>query len=113
MSYYQQNRKFIIERQKKYRKDNLEYVKDMQRLWYQQNRYHIICTICSVKYLKHNEKNHFKTKKHQRGLYGVRLKDNKQKKQPKEKEVIIEQEKIIPYKTIFVSKNKILWNLPS
>jgi hypothetical protein len=113
MSYYQQHREFIIERQKQYRKNNLEYVKDIQRLWYQQNRYHIKCTICGVKYLKHNEKNHFKTKRHQRGLHGVRPKSKKQKIIPKEKEEIIEEKKIIPFKTIFVSKNKISWNLPS
>lgn len=111
MSYYQQNRKSIIEKQKQYRKDNLEYVKDMQRLWYQQNRFHIRCSICGTKYLKHNQKNHFKTKRHKRGLYGVRPKSKKQKIIPKEKEEIIEQEKIIPYKTIFVSKNKILFGL--
>ena len=113
MSYYQQNRKSIIEKQKQYRKDNLEYCKEMQMLWYQRNRYHITCTICRSKYLKHNEKQHFKTQRHQRGLYGIRPKSKKQNIQPKEKEEIIEEEKIIPYKTIFISKNKILWNLLS
>lgn len=108
MSYYQQNRKSIIEKQKQYRKDNLEYVKDMQRLWYQQNRFHIRCTVCGTKYLKHNEKNHFNTRRHQRALHGVRPTSKKQKtKKPKEKE----DQKIIPYKTIFVSKNKILFGL--
>ena len=109
MSYYEQHKKNV----KKWRNNNLEYAKDMQRLWYQKNRYHITCIICGVKYLKHNEKNHFKTQRHQRGLHGVRPKSKKQNIQPKEKEQIIEEKKIIPYKTIFVSKGKILWNLPS
>lgn len=111
MSYYEKNRKVILEKQKQYRKDNLEYVKDYQRIWYQQKRYHIRCSICGVKYLKHNEKNHFKTKRHQRGY--TKIQPTKQVKvKEKEKETLEEEEKIIPYATIFVSKNKIIWRLP-
>lgn len=102
MSYYKQNREIIIQKQKQYRQNNLEYIKDVQRMWYQKKRYHIRCSICGVKYLKHNEKNHFKTQRHKRGYTKI---------QPKEQEPL-EQEKIIPHKVIFVSKNKILWRLP-
>jgi len=111
MSYYEKHKENSIRNQKQYRERHLEYVKDYQRLWYQRNRYHITCTICGSKYLKHNEKQHFRTQKHQRGLHGVRPKSKKQNIKPKEKEQIIEEKNIIPYKTIFVSKGKILWNL--
>ena len=111
MSYYELKKHKIIQKQKQYRKDNLEYIKDYQRMWYQQKRYHIRCSICGVKYLKHNEKNHFKTQRHQRGLCGVRPKSKKQDTQPKQKEEIIEEKNIVPYKTIFVSKGKILFGL--
>jgi len=103
MSYYETHKKNV----KTYRQNNLEYCKEYQRLWYQKKRCHINC-VCGSKYLKHNEKNHLKTEKHKRGLCGVRPTSKKQKtKKPKEKE----EQKIIPYKTIFVSKNKIIWNL--
>jgi len=108
MSYSEKHKENV----KKYRQNNLEYCKDYQRLWYQKNRYHITCTICGSKYLKHNEKQHFRTQKHQRNLHGfIRPKSKKQNIQPKEKEQIIEEQNIVPYKTIFVSKGKILWNL--
>jgi len=111
-SYYQHNKESVIQNQKQYRQRNLEYVKEIQMLWYQKNRYHIICTICRSKYLKHNQKQHFKTQKHQRHLHGnIRPKSKKQKTTKKEKEQIIEEKKIIPYKTLFVSKGKILWSL--
>ena len=102
-SYYETHKKNV----KTYRQNNLEYCKEYQRLWYQKKRYHINC-VCGSKYLKHNEINHLKTQKHKRGLSGVRPTSKKPKiKKPKEKE----EQKIIPYKTIFVSKNKILWSL--
>jgi hypothetical protein len=111
-SYYQRNKESVIQNQKQYRQRNLEYVKEMQMLWYQKNRFHITCSICRSKYLKHNQKQHFKTQKHQRGLHGdIRRKNKKQNIQPQEKEEIIEEQKIIPYKTVFVSKGKILWSL--
>jgi hypothetical protein len=104
MSYYEIKKQKILQKQKQYRKDNLEYIKDYQRMWYQQKRYHIRCSICGVKYLKHNEKNHFKTKRHQRGYTKIQQKVKVKLK--------VKEEKIIPYKTIFVSKNKIIWRLP-
>ena len=111
-SYYEKNKKTILKRRKVYRKNNLENMKDYQRLWYQKNRYHIKCTICRSKYLQHNKTQHFKTQKHQRALHGARPK-NKRTKNKKEqviKEQDIEEQKIIPYKTIFVGRGIIKWS---
>lgn len=104
-SYYEKHKQNV----KTYRQNNLEYCKDYQRMWYQQKRYHIKCSICGVKYLKHNEKNHFKTKRHQRGYTKIQPKVKVKVKEIKQVE---EEEKIIPYKNIFVSKNVIIWSLP-
>ena len=107
-SYYEKNKKIISKRRKEYRKNNLENMKDYQRLWYQKKRYHIKCTICRSKYLQHNKNQHFKTQKHQRALHGARPK-NKKPKQIKQKEQDIKEQKIIPYKTIFVGRGIIKW----
>jgi len=110
-SYYEKNKKTISKRRKEYRKNNLENMKDYQRLWYQKNRYHIKCTICRSKYLQHNKNQHFKTQKHQTALHGARPKNKRTINKKEQKEQVIKEQKIIPYKTIFVSKNKILFDL--
>ena len=97
MSNYEKNRKRIIEIQKAYRKNNLPFVKRQQSIWYIRTKEYIICT-CGSKIVKHNINNHLKTKKHQ----GIIRKPRKTKQ--------TEEPKIIPYKTIFVSKNMIRWN---
>ena len=103
-SYYETNREKIIETGKKYRKDNLQFVKRNQRIWYIRNKKYILCS-CGTKILKHNEKNHIKTLKHN----GIIKKKIKPKIKTTEKTIEKPIEKVIPYKTIFVSKGKIKW----
>jgi len=63
MNYYEKNKKHNNEISKLYRKNNLPFVKRQQRIWYIKTKKYIICS-CGSRYLKHNEKNHFKTNKH-------------------------------------------------
>ena len=61
---------------KKWQNNNLEYVKEYKWLWFQKKRFHIKCG-CGSMYLKHNQKNHFKTNKHKKFIFGVKPKNNK------------------------------------